>query len=170
MRAFRQPPCSTTPQFRSRQAKHPDGHELGGVVSPLRSMSPGLGWGQSCSSRSCLQRGRLGFSSYPRWPGGISRLASVPTILQKQPSTLWPGASRMRQRRLSRHGRSDKRAGARRARTEMNTASRESPFTVVPMALRLLSQPRGGPNGFAFERSGAALPMATRPPYDKPLL
>ncbi|MCR9257535.1 MAG: SDR family oxidoreductase [Alphaproteobacteria bacterium] len=55
------------------------------------------------------------------------------------------------------------------ARTEMNQGSEVSPFTVLPMALRLLSQPSGGPNGYAFERSGTALPVASRPAYAQPL-
>jgi NAD(P)-dependent dehydrogenase (short-subunit alcohol dehydrogenase family) len=43
------------------------------------------------------------------------------------------------------------------ARTEMNQGSTTSPFTVVSMALTLLAQPRGGPNGHFFHRDGRHL-------------
>lgn len=40
------------------------------------------------------------------------------------------------------------------ARTEMNQGSNESPYSIVPMALRLLTQPAGGPNGKFFYWDG----------------
>lgn len=40
------------------------------------------------------------------------------------------------------------------ARTEMNQGSTLSPWLVVPMTLRLLSQPKGGPSGRFFHRDG----------------
>jgi len=55
------------------------------------------------------------------------------------------------------------------ARTEMNQGSTESPFTVVPMALLLLSHPAGGPNGHFFHRDGRHLAFGYRGPYDQVL-
>jgi NAD(P)-dependent dehydrogenase (short-subunit alcohol dehydrogenase family) len=56
------------------------------------------------------------------------------------------------------------------ARTEMNQNSRESPYSIVSMALILLSQPRGGPNGKFFHRDGQHLEFTYASPYDKPLM
>jgi NAD(P)-dependent dehydrogenase (short-subunit alcohol dehydrogenase family) len=55
------------------------------------------------------------------------------------------------------------------ARTEMNQGSTESPFTAVPMMLRLLSQPPGGPNGYLFHRDGRHLAFGHRGPYHRSL-
>lgn len=51
------------------------------------------------------------------------------------------------------------------ARTEMNQGSTDSPFTIVPMALALLSHPHGGPNGRFFHRDGRHLQFAYAQPY-----
>ncbi|CCQ89777.1 putative Carbonyl reductase (NADPH) [Nitrospina gracilis 3/211] len=56
------------------------------------------------------------------------------------------------------------------AKTEMNTGSTLSPFTLVPMALVLLSCPAGGPNGKFFHRDGRHLAFAYAEPFPKPLL
>ena len=56
------------------------------------------------------------------------------------------------------------------ARTEMNQGSTDSPFTVVPMTLALLSHPAGGPNGCFFHRDGRHLAFAYAAPYPRPLL
>ncbi len=56
------------------------------------------------------------------------------------------------------------------ARTEMNQASTVSPYTVVSMALILLSHPRGGPNGRYFHRDGRHLSFGDTQPYAKPLI
>ncbi len=56
------------------------------------------------------------------------------------------------------------------ARTEMNQNSAESPFSVVSMALILLSHPQNGPNGMFFHRDGRHLQFAYSLPYNKPLI
>lgn len=56
------------------------------------------------------------------------------------------------------------------ARTEMNQASTESPYTVVSMALILLSHPKGGPNGRFFHRDGGHLQFGYTMPYQRPLI
>ncbi len=56
------------------------------------------------------------------------------------------------------------------ARTEMNRASRESPYSIVSMALILLSHPAGGPNGRFFHRDGRHLSFAYSAPHDRELL
>ncbi len=56
------------------------------------------------------------------------------------------------------------------ARTEMNRNSKENPYSVVSMALILLSHPLGGPNGKFFHRDGRHLQFAYSPPYDKSLI
>ncbi len=56
------------------------------------------------------------------------------------------------------------------AHTEMNQGSTESPFSVVCMALILLSQPTGGPNGCFFHRNGGHLSFAQAQPYERSLL
>jgi NAD(P)-dependent dehydrogenase (short-subunit alcohol dehydrogenase family) len=56
------------------------------------------------------------------------------------------------------------------ARTEMNRGSSDSPYTVVPMTLALLSHPAGGPNGYFFHRDGRHFAFARAAAYDRPLL
>ena len=56
------------------------------------------------------------------------------------------------------------------ARTEMNQGSTESPYSVVSMALILLSHPPGGPNGCFFHRDGRHLAFAYAPPFSRNLL
>jgi 3-oxoacyl-[acyl-carrier protein] reductase len=56
------------------------------------------------------------------------------------------------------------------ARTEMNQGSAESPYSVVPMALALLSHPEPGPNGCFFHRDGRHLAFAYATPYRGTLL
>ncbi|HEY1735554.1 MAG TPA: SDR family oxidoreductase [Methylovirgula sp.] len=56
------------------------------------------------------------------------------------------------------------------ARTEMNTRSTLSPYTVVPMTLALVSHPKGGPNGRFFHRDGRHFSFAYAEAYDRPLL
>lgn len=56
------------------------------------------------------------------------------------------------------------------ARTEMNQGSAESPYSVVSMALALLSHPSGGPNGRFFHRDGRHFGFAYAAPYEKTLL
>ena len=56
------------------------------------------------------------------------------------------------------------------AYTEMNQGSSESPYSVVSMALALLSHPAGGPNGCFFHRDGRHLAFAGASPYPTPLL
>lgn len=56
------------------------------------------------------------------------------------------------------------------ARTEMNQGSNESPFSVVSMALALLSHPPGGPNGRFFHRDGRHFSFAYSSAYGHPLL
>lgn len=55
------------------------------------------------------------------------------------------------------------------ARTEMNTQSTVSPATCVSMALILLSQPSGGPNGYFFHRDGRHFSYAYTKQYPEPL-
>lgn len=55
------------------------------------------------------------------------------------------------------------------ARTEMNQGSINSPFTVVSMALMLLSQSRGGPNGKFFHRDGRHLSCGYSTPFERSL-
>lgn len=56
------------------------------------------------------------------------------------------------------------------ARTEMNQGSVESPYSVVSMAMMLLSHPKGGPNGNFFHRDGRHLQFAYSEPYSKALI
>jgi NAD(P)-dependent dehydrogenase (short-subunit alcohol dehydrogenase family) len=56
------------------------------------------------------------------------------------------------------------------AKTEMNPGSDRSPFSVVCMALLLLSHPEGGPNGKFFSHDGRHLSFCNSLPYDKPLM
>ncbi|KJJ83650.1 Short-chain dehydrogenase/reductase SDR [Candidatus Omnitrophus magneticus] len=56
------------------------------------------------------------------------------------------------------------------ARTEMNTHSRTSPYSVVSMTLTLLSCRENGPNGKFFRRDGTHLAFSYSSPYDKSLL
>ncbi|MBI5492622.1 MAG: SDR family oxidoreductase [Deltaproteobacteria bacterium] len=56
------------------------------------------------------------------------------------------------------------------ARTEMNRASRESPYSIVSMALILLSHPAGGPNGRFFHRDGRHLSFAYSEPHEHTLI
>lgn len=51
------------------------------------------------------------------------------------------------------------------ARTEMNQLSEISPYTVVSMALALLSHPSGGPTGHFFHRDGRHLTFGYSPSY-----
>ncbi|MEW6386046.1 MAG: SDR family NAD(P)-dependent oxidoreductase [Thermodesulfobacteriota bacterium] len=55
------------------------------------------------------------------------------------------------------------------ARTEMNQGSNQSPYAVASMALLLLSQPPGGPNGRFFHRDGRHLEFGDTAPYRLPL-
>jgi len=56
------------------------------------------------------------------------------------------------------------------ARTEMNQGSDKSPYSVVSMALILLSHPKGGPNGRFFHRDGRHLRFAYAEPYGETLI
>lgn len=56
------------------------------------------------------------------------------------------------------------------ARTEMNRGSTVSPYSVVSMALILLSHPAGGPNGRFFHRDGRHLFFGNTMPYDRHLI
>jgi NAD(P)-dependent dehydrogenase (short-subunit alcohol dehydrogenase family) len=56
------------------------------------------------------------------------------------------------------------------ARTEMNQGSDTSPYSLVSMALILLSHPRGGPNGRFFFKDGRHLAFAYAEPWDRPLM
>lgn len=56
------------------------------------------------------------------------------------------------------------------ANTEMNQGSVESPYSVVSMALALLSHPQAGPNGKFFHRDGRHFGFAYAAPYDQLLL
>lgn len=55
------------------------------------------------------------------------------------------------------------------ARTEMNQGSTRSPYSIVSMALLLLSQSPGGPNGRFFHRDGRHLQFCNAEPYENPL-
>jgi NAD(P)-dependent dehydrogenase (short-subunit alcohol dehydrogenase family) len=55
------------------------------------------------------------------------------------------------------------------ARTEMNQGSTTSPWVVVPMTLRLLTQPRGGPTGRFFHRDGRHLAFLDALPWERVL-
>jgi len=48
------------------------------------------------------------------------------------------------------------------ARTEMNQGSEVSPYTIAPMVLSLISQARGGPNGYFFHADGRNLTFGSR--------
>ena len=56
------------------------------------------------------------------------------------------------------------------ARTEMNQGANDSPYTVVPLALALLSHPSGGPTGRFFHRDGRSFPFCYAPAYNRKLL
>ena len=56
------------------------------------------------------------------------------------------------------------------ARAEMKQNSTDSPYSIVSMALILLSHPQGGPNGKFFHRDGRHLQFGYSLPYDKPLM
>ncbi|MBI5559854.1 MAG: SDR family oxidoreductase [Deltaproteobacteria bacterium] len=56
------------------------------------------------------------------------------------------------------------------ARTEMNRTSLESPYSIVSMALILLSHPEGGPNGKFFHRDGRSVEFCYSRPYERPLM
>jgi NAD(P)-dependent dehydrogenase (short-subunit alcohol dehydrogenase family) len=55
------------------------------------------------------------------------------------------------------------------ARTEMNQGSPDSPYTIVCMALALLSHPAGGPNACFFHRDGRHLSFGYSLRYERPL-
>jgi NAD(P)-dependent dehydrogenase (short-subunit alcohol dehydrogenase family) len=55
------------------------------------------------------------------------------------------------------------------ARTEMNQGSTDSPYTIVCMALALLSHPADGPNGCFFHRDGRHLSFGYSLRYERPL-
>lgn len=56
------------------------------------------------------------------------------------------------------------------ALTEMNQGSSENPQKIVPMALALLSQPPGGPNGKFFHQDGRSFSFCHASAYEKPLV
>jgi len=56
------------------------------------------------------------------------------------------------------------------AKTEMNQGSNESPYSVVSMALMLLSHSKGGPNGRFFHRDGRHLSFAYSEPYGRNII
>ena len=56
------------------------------------------------------------------------------------------------------------------ARTEMNQGSDVSPYAIAPMVLTLISQERGGPNGYFFHGDGRNLAFGSRAPWPAPLL
>jgi NAD(P)-dependent dehydrogenase (short-subunit alcohol dehydrogenase family) len=56
------------------------------------------------------------------------------------------------------------------ARTEMNQGSIDSPYTVVPMCLALLSHPAPGPTGSFFHRDGRHFSFAYASAYGSSLL
>ena len=56
------------------------------------------------------------------------------------------------------------------ARTEMNQGSNESPYSIVCMALLLLSHPAGGPNGRFFHWDGGYCSFCNASEYEKPIL
>lgn len=53
--------------------------------------------------------------------------------------------------------------------TEMNHGSTESPDSILPAAIKLLSQPGNGPNGKFFHKDGRRLDFAFSRAYDKEL-
>lgn len=55
------------------------------------------------------------------------------------------------------------------AHTEMNQGSWESPDSILPLILKLLSSPSGGPNGKFFHKDGRSLSFGFSAPYDKEL-
>src|SRR3989338_201878 len=56
------------------------------------------------------------------------------------------------------------------ARTEMNQGAKESPYSIVPMALRLLAHPAGGPNGCFFHGDGRYFSFCKAAPYENSIL
>ncbi len=56
------------------------------------------------------------------------------------------------------------------AQTEMNKESTTSPYAIVRMALLLLSQDKGGPNGRFFSMEGDHLSFGVTNPFEKPLM
>jgi 3-oxoacyl-[acyl-carrier protein] reductase len=56
------------------------------------------------------------------------------------------------------------------AKTEMNQGSNESSYSVVSMALMLLSHSKGGPNGRFFHRDGRHVSFAYTQAYEKKLI
>jgi NAD(P)-dependent dehydrogenase (short-subunit alcohol dehydrogenase family) len=56
------------------------------------------------------------------------------------------------------------------AKTEMNHESKESPYSVVSMALMLLTHPKNGPKGRFFHRDGRHLSFAYTEAYDRRLI
>lgn len=56
------------------------------------------------------------------------------------------------------------------AKTEMNPSNTTSPYSVVSMALILLSHPPKGPNGKFFHRNGRPLRFMGSAPYNKALM
>ena len=56
------------------------------------------------------------------------------------------------------------------ARTEMNKGGKDSPFSVVNMALVLLAQNNNGPNGYFFHRDGIHFSFAYTKQYPTPLV
>lgn len=55
------------------------------------------------------------------------------------------------------------------AKTEMNQDSEMSPFSIIEMAMLLLSHPKGGPNGYFFHKDGRHFDFAYRTAYPKSL-
>jgi len=55
------------------------------------------------------------------------------------------------------------------AKSEMNQGSDESPFSVVPMVMLLLTHPLGGPNGKFFDRNGNHLSFLTAEAWESKL-
>ena len=53
------------------------------------------------------------------------------------------------------------------AKTEMNPHASESPYSIVSMALLLLTQPAGGPSGKFFHKDGRHLEFTTAARYEK---
>lgn len=56
------------------------------------------------------------------------------------------------------------------AKTEMNSNSPHSPYTIASMTLILLSHTKNGPNGKFFHRDGRHLQFAYADPFDKTLI
>ncbi len=56
------------------------------------------------------------------------------------------------------------------ARTEMNQGATESPYSIVPIVLSLLSHPKGGPSGKFFHRDGRNLSFCYSKAYEKPVI